>query len=119
MKDCVFCLIVPGAVDSSIVFEDNEVMAFMTLRPTRRGEFLVIPKLHIDLWIDVPDDLSAWLFRVNKEYGRRAFLSLTAKPDRMGLVIHGYGVPHAHLIVVPQYDPTDIRFGRQAVCANG
>ena len=30
------------------------------------------------------------------------------KPERIGYVVHGYGVPHAHFLIVPQNDPNDI-----------
>ena len=40
-------------------------------------------------------------------------------PQRMGLVVHGCGVPHAHLIVLPQHDPTDIISGRHVRIEDG
>lgn len=46
-------------------------------------------------------------------------LRVGLEPDRIGYVVHGYGVPHAHLIVVPQHSPTDIVSGRTAGIDDG
>jgi len=37
----------------------------------------------------------------------------------MGLVVHGFGVPHVHLIILPLHDPTDIISGRHAYVESG
>jgi hypothetical protein len=39
--------------------------------------------------------------------------------DRVGVVVHGYGVPHAHLILVPQHDPHDIVSARHMTITDG
>ena len=41
------------------------------------------------------------------------------RPERMGLVVHGYGVPHAHIVIVPQHHEDDIASGRMADIENG
>ena len=51
------------------------------------------------------------LFQVNVEEGRHLWA--------MVYLLHGYGVPHAHLIVVPQHGPDDITSGRLAYLEGG
>ena len=68
--DCIFCRIVEGKAEASKVYEDERVLAFMTLHQIRPGEFLVIPKRHIDHLTDVPDDLASHMFLVAKKYAR-------------------------------------------------
>ena len=41
------------------------------------------------------------------------------RPERVGMVVHGYGVPHAHLILVPQHGPHDITSARYAHLEDG
>ena len=41
------------------------------------------------------------------------------RAGRMGLVVHGYGVPHAHVVIVPQHHEDDITSGRMADIENG
>jgi histidine triad (HIT) family protein len=107
---CKFCRIVSGELPASIIYEDADVMAFMNIRAVNKGECMVIPKDHIDHFTDIPDDLSAKILAVAQTIGRK-ILALY-KPERIGYVVHGYGVPHAHLMVVPQQDPNDITSGK-------
>ena len=101
MDDCVFCRIVAGGEPCSRVHEDDVSLGFMGIRPVRPGELMVIPKEHIDHFCDLPDDLAAHILLVAQRAIRR-----TLRPRRVGLVVHGFGVPHAHLLVVPQHEVT-------------
>jgi histidine triad (HIT) family protein len=110
---CVFCEIVAGRSPASMIYEDDSVAAFMTLRPTAPGECLVIPKTHIDHFTDIPDDLAQRIMIVAQRIGRRMRSAFPL--DRVGFLVHGYGVAHAHLIIVPQQGPhhlTSDRFAR-------
>lgn len=89
----------------------------MALRPIRPGAFIVVPSDHIDHFTDLPDDLAAHLMVVAQRLGRAA-LRVT-RADRIGYVVHGYGVAHAHLNVVPQHDPMDIISNRFIVAEPG
>ena len=110
MDGCVFCRIVAGGEPCSRVHEDDVSLGFMGIHPTRPGELMVIPKQHIDHFCDLPDDLAAHILLVAQRLSRA--IRRTLSPKRVGLVVHGFGVPHAHLLVVPQHDPTDITSGR-------
>lgn len=107
---CVFCEIVAGDSPASVVHEDECSLCFMTLRPTRPGECMVIPKDHIDHFIDIPVELLAHLIEVTRSVGRA--IQDEFRPIRVGLVVHGFGVPHAHFILVPQHSASDITSGR-------
>jgi histidine triad (HIT) family protein len=103
---CVFCRIVAGDSPASVIWQDKEVMAFMNLRAVNKGECMVIPKVHIDHFADIPDPLAAKILLVAQRIGRQ--IMQVYKPERIGYVVHGYGVPHAHFLIVPQNDPNDI-----------
>ena len=47
MSDCLFCKIVAKEVDSQIVHESSEVLAFQDINPAAPTHVLVIPKRHI------------------------------------------------------------------------
>lgn len=117
MTGCVFCKIVAGQLESSKVYEDDEVLAFMDIQPVRQGQVLVIPKRHIDHFSDIPDALALRIYL--KAHALLKTVRKVVHPERMGLVIHGYGVPHAHVIIVPQYHEDDITSGRMANVENG
>jgi len=61
--------------------------------------------------------MAARIMVAAQRIGRRMRTVFT--PQRVGMVVHGYGVPHAHLIVVPQHGPFDITSGRYAYLENG
>ena len=55
MENCIFCKIVSGEIPSYKVYEDNEFMAFLDVRPLNLGHTLVIPKKHYRWVWDVPN----------------------------------------------------------------
>jgi histidine triad (HIT) family protein len=114
---CIFCEIVAGREPASVIFADDTIMAFMSIRPSRPGECMVIPKAHIDHFTDIPDDLAAHVLLTAQRIGRRMREVLSQK--RVGMVVHGFGVPHAHLILVPQHNTDDITSGRFAILDGG
>lgn len=116
-NDCIFCKIIAGKAESSRVYEDDSVLAFMDIQPVVDGQVLVIPKVHIDHFIDVPDDLAVRMVLI----ARRISKAVQNKflPLRMGLIVHGFGVQHAHLIIVPEHDSQDITSQRMLRIVNG
>lgn len=117
MKPCIFCSIVEGSEPASVVFENEAILAFMTIQPARPGECLIIPKAHIDHFTDLDDETASQIMRAALRIGRK--IREHFKPLRVGLVVHGFGVPHAHLVLVPQHDPSDITSARFASIEDG
>lgn len=89
----------------------------MTLQPTAPGECLVIPRAHIDHFTDVTDAIAQQIMVLAQRIGRqmRAVFPL----QRVGFLVHGYGVPHAHFIIVPQQGPHHLTSDRFARIDNG
>ncbi|KTD81599.1 histidine triad nucleotide-binding protein [Legionella waltersii] len=54
--NCLFCKIAAGEIPSTVVFEDNDLMAFRDIRPQAPTHVLVIPKKHIATINDAHDD---------------------------------------------------------------
>lgn len=117
MTACTFCKIVAGQLESSKVYEDDEMLAFMDIQPVRIGQVLVIPKQHIDHFSDIPDALALKIYM--KTHALLQAVRNLVQPQRMGLVVHGYGVPHAHMVIVPQHHEDDITSARMADIENG
>ena len=114
---CVFCRIIAGEVESSKVYEDEHILAFLDLYPVRDGQLIVIPKKHIDHFSDIPDELAVRIFLKSHQISRVIKEKLHA--ERMGLVVHGYGVPHAHMVLVPQHHEDDITTAKMAKIEDG
>lgn len=47
MNDCLFCKIIKKEIPSTIVYEDEEILAFRDIKPVAPVHVLVIPKKHI------------------------------------------------------------------------
>lgn len=114
---CIFCRIVAREAEASVLYDDEYVIAFMNIRPINSGEFMVIPKEHIDHFCDLSDELSCHLLAQAQRLSRN--LTKRLKPQRVGLVVHGYGVAHAHLVVVPLNDSNDITSAKHAYIEDG
>ncbi len=99
------------------MYDDDHVMAFPTLRQARPGELLLIPKHHVDEFCVTADELAAHMAVVANRLSRA--VRRVFEPQRMGLVVHGFGVPHVHLIILPQHEPSDIISGRHAQIEDG
>jgi len=63
---CVFCQIIRREAPASIVYEDEQVAAFLSNRPVNEGHTLVVPKRHYINIFEISEDEAANLFRVAK-----------------------------------------------------
>jgi diadenosine tetraphosphate (Ap4A) HIT family hydrolase len=103
---CVFCEIVAGRAESSLVYEDEHVIAFMDLRPLTPGHLLVVPRSHADYLEDLDEDLGAHLFRAGHRLAR-ALRRSGLPSDGVNLFLADgeaafQEVFHVHLHVLPR-----------------
>jgi histidine triad (HIT) family protein len=108
----VFTMIINGELPGTFVWRDERCAAFMSINPIAPGHTLVVPVEEIDHWLDAPADLQAHLFDVSRQIGEaqdRAF-----SPERVGLMIAGFEVPHLHLHVIPTRGMADMDFANAA-----
>ncbi|HEX2952826.1 MAG TPA: HIT domain-containing protein, partial [Bacillota bacterium] len=52
MPDCIFCRIIKKEIPSTVVFENDDVLAFRDINPAAPVHILVIPKKHCDNIMD-------------------------------------------------------------------
>ena len=108
----IFSRIIAGEIPGTFVHRDQRCVAFMSINPLARGHVLVVPIEEIDHWIDASPDLCRHLFDVAHRIGRaqeRAFGCA-----RVGLIIAGYEVPHAHIHVIPTEHMGQLSFANAA-----
>ncbi len=99
MEDCIFCKIVLKQLPSYTVYEDDNYVAFLDIRPLNPGHTLVVPKKH-HRWVwDVPET-GPYFERVA---GIARVLQKTMKTDWVIADVAGMGVAHAHVHVVPRF----------------
>jgi diadenosine tetraphosphate (Ap4A) HIT family hydrolase len=67
---CVFCQIIAGEAEASVVHADDTAVAFMDLNPVTPGHVLVVPRVHAEGLEDLDEDTSAHIWRVGHRVGR-------------------------------------------------
>ena len=106
----IFSRIVAGEIPCHKIAEDDRFLAFLDIQPLAEGHTLVIPKLEVDRYFDLPDDI----LRDINVFARDVALKLErAIPcERVGVAIIGLEVPHAHVHLIPLNGVADINFER-------
>lgn len=56
MSECIFCKIVNKNIPASIIYEDNDIVAFNDIHPKADIHFLIIPKIHIDSMMELTEE---------------------------------------------------------------
>jgi histidine triad (HIT) family protein len=106
-ENCIFCKIVQKQAPSSVVYEDQQVLAFMDIRPVSEGHTLIIPKPHHENIFDTPEELLAQTHRVTKKVA--AAVKAAVKADGISIVQQngaaaGQEVFHLHVHVIPRFE---------------
>lgn len=106
----IFSRIVAGEIPCHKIAEDDRFLAFLDIQPLADGHTLVIPKLEVDRYFDLPEDL----LRDINLFARDVALQLErAIPcERVGVAVIGLEVPHAHVHLIPLQSVSDINFER-------
>jgi histidine triad (HIT) family protein len=95
----VFTRIIEGEIPGRFVWKDEWCVAFLTIEPMRPGHTLVVPREEVEHWVDLDTATCQHLFEVARVIG--AAQNAAFHPRRIGLMIVGDEVPHAHLHLVP------------------
>jgi histidine triad (HIT) family protein len=104
----VFTLIINGEIPGNFVWRDERCVAFLSINPLQPGHTLVVPRAEVDHWIELDEELAAHLMVVAHKIGR--VQQDVFSPERIGLLIAGFEVPHTHLHVVPTRTMDDLDF---------
>lgn len=102
----IFTKIVKGEIPAYKVAEDENYLAFLDIFPVTKGHVLVIPKKEVDYLFDLEDELYAGLQLFAKKVAvgiKKAFPC-----EKVGVLVLGLEVPHAHIHLVPMQNETDL-----------
>ena len=106
----IFSKIIAGEIPSYKIAENDKFFAFLDIFPLREGHTLVVPKLEVDKFFDVPDDYLAEMLLFAKPIAKAIEKAFDC--DRCGLSVVGLEVPHAHLHLIPIDSADDLNFTR-------
>ncbi|MCD4780863.1 MAG: HIT family protein [Candidatus Omnitrophica bacterium] len=104
----LFTKIINGEIPCHKIYEDDQCLAFLDIRPIKEGHTLVIPKKEIDYIFDLEDPDLANLMLCAKKIA--SAIKQTIECDRIGIMVAGLEVPHTHVHLIPIKSVSDLNF---------
>jgi histidine triad (HIT) family protein len=103
-ESCVFCKIAQKEAPASTVYEDEKVIAFMSIQPIGVGHTLVVPKKHYENIYEIPEEDVAYLYRIVKKLTHAVKKAVDA--DGIRIVQNngeaaGQVIFHLHVHIIP------------------
>ncbi len=65
MEDCIFCKIINKEIPSSIVYEDEKVIAFNDINPASPVHVLIVPKVHVENVMELDESNAGCLIDIH------------------------------------------------------
>jgi|SRR6185369_14512473 len=106
----IFSKIIAGDIPAYKIAENDQFFAFLDIFPLVEGHVLIVPKLEIDKFFDVPDVYLSSILVFAKPIAKAIEKAFPC--NRVGLSVVGLEVPHAHLHLVPINGIDDLNFTR-------
>ena len=108
MSNCVFCALVAGEREASVVYEDERLLGFMDLHPVNPGHVLLVPKEHATAMADVDEDTGVHVFRIAMRM-QQAIRRSDVRCEGINIFVADgeaafQDVFHFHLHVIPRFE---------------
>ena len=116
MSPCIFCQILAGELPASLVYQDEDVIAFLDIRPVNPGHVLVVPRVHGESLGDLSAETVAHMMVVAQNI-MAGLRNADLKCEGINLFladgsVAGQEIGHVHLHVIPRFanDGFGLRF---------
>ena len=106
----IFSKIINGDIPCYKIAESDQFIAFLDIEPLVNGHVLVVPKIEVDKFFDVPDDYLAQMLLFAKPIAHA--IEKTFDCNRCGISVVGLEVLHAHMHLMPINSANDLNFTR-------
>jgi histidine triad (HIT) family protein len=104
----IFSRIIAGEIPSYKIAESEKFYAFLDIFPLVKGHVLVVPKIEVDKFFDIPDEYIGELLQFAKPIAKA--IEKVFPCNRCGISVVGLEVPHAHLHLIPINSADDMNF---------
>lgn len=105
MTDCLFCKIIAGEIPSETVYEDEDVFAFLDIKPVNVGHVLVVPKKHCENLLDADPEILRKIIAVIPKIAKGVMAAFNYEAFNLGVnngALAGQLVPHLHFHIMPR-----------------
>lgn len=104
--DCLFCRLASKELSAEIIYEDDWAVGMLDVRPIAPGHALVVPKIHAQNILDLPDEAVGPLFLAVKK--TTELIQKALKPDGFTIGINhgkmsGQAIDHLHVHIIPRF----------------
>ncbi len=106
----IFSKIIAGEIPSYKIYEDEQTCAFLNIRPQVKGHILIVPKIEVDHWDDVPEEYFNHMWRTAQFVAKIMKEKLGC--SRVGIMVVGFEIPHAHIHLIPSESIADFDIHR-------
>jgi len=106
-ENCIFCKIINGEIPCDKIFEDDDFLVFLDIKPVNHGHLLIIPKKHIVWMQEADDNIISNIFLLTKKM--MLALKKGLECDYVHESVVGNEVPHFHIHLIPRYNDDNFR----------
>ncbi len=102
----IFSKIIRGEIPCYKIAEDDQFIAFLDIFPVQYGHTLVVPKIEVDKFFDVPNEYLGNLLLFAKPIAHAIEKAFNC--NRVNIITVGLEVPHAHVHLLATYTMYDV-----------
>lgn len=106
----IFTRIIRGEIPCHKILEDDHFLAFLDIRPISSGHTLVVPKTEVDELFSLDTGTLAAALPFCQTVAKALKKSVPCR--RVGVMVAGFEVPHAHIHLVPIEHEGDLSFSK-------
>ena len=107
MQPSIFTKIINGEIPAYKIYEDDKTIVILDIHPVKPGHLLVIPKVQIDHFENLPDDYYQAVWATVKIMARH--LKQVLGHQWINVSIVGTDVPHTHVHLIPFDKSAELR----------
>ena len=112
-KQCIFCQIIAGKVQSRKIYEDERVIALLDINPANPGHMLLLTKEHYSIMPQLPEDEIAYVFMVAKAISNSMLRGIDAQGTNIIVangIAAGQRAQHFMAHIIPRKENDGINF---------
>ena len=113
MSTCAFCTIIRGESSAEVLYKNDTALAILDINPIHYGHVLVLPREHVETFLDIPPQGLTDLIQATQVVSRAIVESLN--PPGFNIfsnngIAAGQSVFHFHFHITPRYSDDNIKF---------